>query len=130
MLQEVHPLYAMQVKSFIKVPFLLVIGKTYFFPKQNLSLSPATRFVQVCEVSVPQKSFMEQFLLAPRYSVLVLSPTFVFFLSRWSCEEVSLQLKVCKQLLEQQLQALVWFIEVRLNQLWALLSWTHPSSLS
>lgn len=40
-----------------KSAVFLVICKTYnLFPKHMLSLLPATPFVQVCEVSVPQRS--------------------------------------------------------------------------
>lgn len=52
-----HLLYAMQVKSLIKVSFLHVIHKTCnFFPKQTLSSLLATCFVRMCEVSMPQDS--------------------------------------------------------------------------
>lgn len=59
MLQGVASFICRAAQILNKSLLFLVIHKTYkFFPKQTLSSLPATRFVQMCEVSVPQDSSM------------------------------------------------------------------------
>jgi len=85
-----------------------------------LSLLPLTPFVQVCDVSVPQSSSTDgEIATGSRLdsgSGAVHLPPSPFSLEEDHVRKLVCRWKVCKELLELQLQALVWVIKVGLSQ--------------